>query len=126
MTVDLKFFEKILKLLNNEAQVNEKNITDRTILAWVMKKNHLDMTKLLIEHDAQVDNVDHHEKSLLIWTVKIDVLTVIKLLIDSEINMNLEDKKHKISLITTIWIERRKNKAMIKLFKNHDIKYFWW
>ena len=72
LTVDSKFSEKILEFLNNKAQVNEKNITGRTALAWVMKKDNLDMTKLLIEHDTQIDNVDYHERSSLIWAVKND------------------------------------------------------
>lgn len=124
LTTDDQPPEKILKLLERHAIVNEKDKAGRTALSWAAEKGRVNMVQILIEYGAQVDGVDYNQRSPLSWAVEGGSLSMVKLLIDKGANINLEDKEWGTPLMTAEEIGHGNEiAAVIKFLKDHSAKY---
>ena len=68
------------QLLDVGADVNWRDLTDRTLLSWAAQNGFLDMTKLLVNNGADPGLSDHDGRTAVWWAQQSDQIDVVEFL----------------------------------------------
>ena len=86
------YLETVKVLVENEANINARNIYGLTPLHYSARRGQLEVTKFLIEKGADINAKDKNSFTPLHWSAKKKCLEVTKFLIEKGADINAKDK----------------------------------
>jgi len=98
-------------LMNNDIDINWKNITGDSLLILAVKKGDIDVVEYLLDRGVDIDHSNTSGNTALLWASYYGNVDMVKLLLDMGANI---DKVNNVGTSSLMWGVRRNNIEIVE------------